>query len=130
MSDVAKSTAVRQEISLALAGEANGYSRGKKKLLRAADYFSVNTFNDRVMREKLSKETYQRLNAIIKKGEKLDQSLANEVAHAMKEWALERGVTHFTHWFQPMTGLTAEKHDAFLEIDRDGQPLSASAGTS
>ena len=127
MSDGVKSLPVRQEISLALAGEANGYTRGKQ-VRRAADYFGVNTFNDRVMREKLSKETYRQLNAIIKKGEKLDQSLANEVAHAMKEWALERGVTHFTHWFQPMTGLTAEKHDAFLEIDRDGQPIERFSG--
>ncbi|MBN2412786.1 glutamine synthetase III [candidate division KSB1 bacterium] len=85
-----------------------------------AGYFGENTFNDRVMREKLSKDVYYKLRDTIKKGEKLDLGIANMVAHAMKEWAISKGVTHFTHWFQPQTGLTAEKHDAFLELDEEG----------
>jgi len=82
--------------------------------------FGCNTFNDRVMREKLAKDIYVKLRNTIRTGAKLDMEIANSVAHAMKEWAIEKGVTHFTHWFQPQTGLTAEKHDAFLEIERDG----------
>ena len=69
------------------------------------------------MRERLPKDAYKKLRDTIKSGEKLDMSIANTVAHAMKEWAISKGVSHFTHWFQPQTGLTAEKHDAFLELD-------------
>jgi glutamine synthetase len=83
----------------------------------AADGFGSNTFNDKAMREKLPREDYIKLRSTIATGEKLDMSIANTVAHAMKEWAISKGVTHFTHWFQPQTGLTAEKHDAFLELD-------------
>lgn len=72
------------------------------------------TFNKKVMKEKLSKDIYAKLLATIERGEPLDQSIAGDVAHAMKEWAIENGATHFTHWFQPQRGGTAEKHDAFL----------------
>jgi glutamine synthetase len=82
--------------------------------------FGVNTFNDKVMREKLPKDVYDKLRDTIRKGTRLDQSIANTVAHAMKEWAISKGVSHFTHWFQPQTGLTAEKHDAFIEFDHSG----------
>lgn len=80
-------------------------------------FFESNVFNEKVMREMLPKDTYRKLRDTIRKGEKLDLSIANTVAHAMKEWALSKGVTHFTHWFQPQTGATAEKHDSFLEYD-------------
>ncbi|MDZ7725787.1 MAG: glutamine synthetase III [candidate division KSB1 bacterium] len=79
--------------------------------------FEENTFNDRVMRERLPKDVYRKLCDTIRKGFKLDMTIADSVAHAMKEWAISKGVSHFTHWFQPQTGLTAEKHDAFLELD-------------
>ncbi|KAA3614987.1 MAG: glutamine synthetase type III [Calditrichaeota bacterium] len=92
------------------------------------DYFGINTFNDTLMREKLPKETYKSLQNTIKNGAKLDKEVADTVAHAMKEWALENGITHFTHWFQPMTGLTAEKHDAFLDINGDGEPIQRFSG--
>ncbi len=92
------------------------------------DYFGKNTFNDLVMKDKLPKEVYKKLKNSIQKHDKLDQEIANTVAHAMKEWALENNVTHFTHWFQPMTGLTAEKHDSFLEIDKDGEPIQRFSG--
>jgi glutamine synthetase len=82
-------------------------------------FFESNVFNDKVMLEMLPKDTYRKLRDTIRKGEKLDLSIANTVAHAMKEWALSKGVTHFTHWFQPQTGATAEKHDSFLEYDEN-----------
>ncbi|HDQ46358.1 MAG TPA: glutamine synthetase type III [bacterium] len=90
--------------------------------------FGENTFNDRVMRERLPKDVYQKLQETIHTGAKLDMTIANSVAHAMKEWAIDKGATHFTHWFQPQTGLTAEKHDAFIETERDGVVLQRFRG--
>lgn len=98
----------------------NGHIPKKELKSSSSSYFGVNSFNDKVMREKLPKEIYLKLRDTIRKGSKLDMSIADSVAHAMKEWAIEKGVTHFTHWFQPLTGLTAEKHDAFLELDDGG----------
>ncbi|MBX3174235.1 MAG: glutamine synthetase III [Gemmatimonadaceae bacterium] len=80
-------------------------------------YFGVNTFGARQMRDKLPKDVYARLVESIKLGKKLDRDIAPVVAQVVKEWAVSRGVTHFCHWFQPQTGLTAEKHDAFLSFD-------------
>src|SRR6186713_3107998 len=82
-----------------------------------SDYFGINTFGVRQMRAKLPKDVYAKLLASIRHGKKLDSEIAPTVAQVIKEWAISRGVTHFTHWFQPMTGLTAEKHDAFLAFD-------------
>ena len=93
----------------------------------ASEYYGVNTFNEQTMRAKLPQDTFRKLMATIKKGEKLDMSIANTVAHAMKEWAMSKGVSHYTHWFQPQTGLTAEKHDAFLEFD-EGVPVERFRG--
>lgn len=90
--------------------------------------FGENTFNDQLMREKLPKDVYKKLKQTIKSGTKLDLSIANSVAHAMKEWAISKGVDHFTHWFQPQTGLTAEKHDSFFEIESDGQVIERFKG--
>ena len=81
------------------------------------DVFGVNTFNAETMRQKLPKSVYHSLLETVRRGERLEPSIANEVAHAVKEWALSKGATHFCHWFQPQTGLTAEKHDAFLTFD-------------
>jgi len=94
----------------------------------AARYYGVNSFSDQVMREKLPTEVYKKLRATIRKGEKLDMTIADAVAHAMKEWALAKGVTHFTHWFQPQTGSTAEKHAAFIEIEEDGSVIERFRG--
>lgn len=80
-------------------------------------YFGINTFGARQMRDKLPKDVYARLAESIKLGKKLDRDIAPVVAQVVKEWAVSRGVTHFCHWFQPQTGLTAEKHDAFLSFD-------------
>jgi glutamine synthetase len=85
--------------------------------------FGINTFNAQAMREKLSAPTYRALQETIREGRKLDRRIAGEVAHAVKEWALERGATHFCHWFLPQTGLTAEKHYSFLAFDTEGEPI-------
>jgi glutamine synthetase len=79
------------------------------------------TFNKKVMSQKLSKEVYAKLISTIESGEPLDQSIAGDVARAMKEWAIEHGATHFTHWFQPQRGGTAEKHDAFISYNKEGE---------
>ncbi|HEY6830839.1 MAG TPA: glutamine synthetase III [Gemmatimonadaceae bacterium] len=91
---------------------------------RTSEYFGENTFGVRQMRDKLPRDTYAKLLAAVRHGKKLDGDIAPRVAQAIKEWAIGKGATHFTHWFQPQTGLTAEKHDAFLSFD-DGQPMEA-----
>ena len=90
--------------------------------------FAKDVFNDSVMRERLPKKTYAALKETIDKGTELDPEVANVVAHAMKEWALERGATHYTHWFQPMTGITAEKHDAFIAPIGEGKVVMEFSG--
>lgn len=81
------------------------------------ELFGSMVFNDRVMRERLPKETYKALKRTMELGKHLDPDIAGVVANAMKDWAVEKGATHFTHWFQPMTGVTAEKHDSFISPD-------------
>ena len=93
-----------------------------------SSYFGSLTFDQKVMRKKLSKEVFQALQETIKSGKSLSEEIAGVVAHGMKEWAMENGATHYTHWFQPMTGSTAEKHDAFLAIDKDGSPIERFSG--
>ena len=92
------------------------------------DLFGSNVFNDKVMQERLPKETYKALKKTIDDGRRLDPDLAAVVAHAMKEWAVEKGVTHYTHWFQPMTGITAEKHDSFISPKDGGQMILTFSG--
>ena len=83
--------------------------------------FGTRVFNDRVMQERLSESTYKELNKTIKKGEYLNKDIAEEVANAMKDWAIENGATHFTHWFHPLSGATAEKHESFVSTAGGGQ---------
>ena len=85
-----------------------------------SDYFSCLVFDDRVMKANLSADVYQSLRKTIDQGAKLDASVANSVAAAMKDWAVANGATHYTHWFQPLTGITAEKHDSFISPAPDG----------
>ena len=85
-------------------------------------------FTDKDMQERLPKPTYKKLMQVIKEGAPLDIDIANEVAHAMKEWALEKGATHYTHWFQPLTGITSEKHDSFISPNGDGSVLMTFSG--
>ena len=93
------------------------YTVQKEKCLPVSAYYGEDTFNSKVMKEKLSTETYKKIMVAIEEERPLDLETANIVAHAMMEWAIGKGATHFAHWFQPMTGITAEKHDAF------GDPL-------
>lgn len=90
--------------------------------------FGTLLFTDADMQERLPKPTYKRLRDVIRHGKPLDIDIANEVAHAMKEWALEHGATHFTHWFQPLTGITSEKHDSFMTPQGNGTILMTFSG--
>jgi len=91
------------------------------------DYYADDVFNEKTMAEYLPKDVCRKLLSTINEGKPLDSEIAGDVAHAMKHWALERGATHYTHWFQPLTGSTAEKHDAFLELE-NGQPVLSFSG--
>ena len=94
-----------------------------------SEVFAVDVFNDAVMAERLPKKVYATLKKTIEDGEELDHEIANAVAHAMKEWALEKGATHYSHWFQPMTGITAEKHDSFISpASNSGQAILEFSG--
>lgn len=88
--------------------------REMSEFLNVAEIFGENVFNDTVMQERLPKKTYKKLKEVIEEGKELDLETADVVAHEMKEWAIEKGATHYTHWFQPLTGVTAEKHDSFI----------------
>lgn len=90
--------------------------------------FGSLVFNDTVMKARLPKETYKALRNTIQAGKHLDLEVANVVANAMKDWAIEKGATHYTHWFQPMTGVTAEKHDSFISPDKDGKIIMEFSG--
>lgn len=92
------------------------------------DQFGENVFSLKVMREYLSESAFKSLSATIRNGATIDPGIANEVAEAMKIWAMERGATHYTHWFQPLTGATAEKHDSFLVPDGEGGALAKFSG--
>ena len=95
---------------------------------RVSQEYGSLLFTDAVMQERLPKPTYKELRQVIDDGKPLDLDIANEVAHAMKEWALEKGATHFAHWFQPLTGITSEKHDSFLTPIDDGTILMSFSG--
>ena len=96
---------------------------------KVSELFGSNTFNEKVMSDKLPRSIYKELTRTIRQGEKLNPAIANEVAHAVKEWALDKGADHFCHWFQPHTGLTAEKHDAFLTFSDQGHPIDRFSGS-
>src|ERR671916_3152867 len=107
----------------------NGGSLGVVDLTQPANYpFGEDVFSNAVQRQRLPKDAYKRLQQVLEEGEALDASLADSVALAMKEWALENGATHFTHVFQPLTGLTAEKHDSFFAPAGDGVALAEFSG--
>jgi glutamine synthetase len=96
--------------------------------VRAADVFGSLVFSDKVQQERLAKPAYRALRATITRGEPLDVSTADAVASALKDWAVEHGATHYTHWFQPMTGITAEKHDSFLSPTAEGTAIAEFRG--
>ena len=96
--------------------------------INVPDIFASMVFNDDVMRERLPKDVYKSLRKTIDNGNDLDITVANAVANAMKDWAIEKGATHYTHWFQPMTGITAEKHDSFISPTADGRIIMEFSG--
>ena len=107
----------------------NGGSLGTVDLTQASNYpFGEDVFSNAVQRQRLPKDAYRRLQQVLEHGEALDAALADSVALAMKEWALEKGATHFTHVFQPLTGLTAEKHDSFFSPAGEGVALAEFSG--
>nr|WP_304035859.1 glutamine synthetase III [Ruminococcus bromii] len=97
-------------------------------MAKVPEIFGSMVFNDQKMQERLPKSTYKALKKTIQNGEPLDLSVANVVAAAMKDWAVEKGCTHYTHWFQPMTGITAEKHDSFIAPNGEGQVIMEFSG--
>lgn len=102
--------------------------KGEKFMQTVSDYFSSMVFDDRVMRSMLSADVYNSLRKTIDEGATLDLSVANAVATAMKDWAVQKGATHYTHWFQPLTGITAEKHDGFISPAPDGRVIMEFSG--
>ena len=103
--------------------------RKEIKVMKAvAEYFGENVFNENVMKARLPKETFKAVKNTIDNGKRLDPAAAAVVANAMKEWAIEKGATHYTHWFQPMTGITAEKHDSFISPSAGGSVIMEFSG--
>ena len=98
------------------------------KRKNVSKYFGCMVFDDRVMKARLSAKVYQSLRKTIDEGVKLDSSVADAVAEAMKEWAVSKGATHYTHWFQPLTGITAEKHDSFISPSPNGGVIMEFSG--
>src|SRR5438132_8637378 len=120
---------IRQQNVLAAQWTPNGGALGAPDLtLSDNQIFGANVFSPSVQRQRLPKEVFRRLQQTLARGEALDTSLADAVALAMKEWALERGATHYTHWFQPLTGMTAEKHDSFYGPTGEGTALAEFSG--
>ena len=93
-----------------------------------SDFFGCHVFSESVMKQKLPKEVFKDVYAAIHEGKRLDLAAANVVANSMKDWAVENGATHFTHWFQPMTGITAEKHDSFISPTAGGGVIMEFSG--
>ena len=95
---------------------------------KITDIFGTLVFDEEVMEERLAKDTFRELQKTIKEGKSLNIKIANAVANAMKDWAVEHGATHYTHWFQPMTGVTAEKHDSFIGTNKNGKVILEFSG--
>src|SRR5215203_5289823 len=107
----------------------NGGAMGQSDLTQAGAYgFGENVFSTAIQRQRLPKAAYKKLQETLDKGEPLEPGLADAVASALKEWAIERGATHFTHWFQPLTGATAEKHDSFVTPNVGGGAVAEFSG--
>ena len=95
---------------------------------KVSELFGINVFGDSVMKERLPEQVYNKLKSTIKEGKTIDATIADTVAAAMKDWAIEKGATHYTHWFQPLTGITAEKHDSFISPTEDGHIIMEFSG--
>src|SRR5438105_6159104 len=114
----------RQEAIKAIASAKHQLNRIDFKTIHVKDLFGVNVFNEEVQRQRLPKPVFKALQKTIKQSVLLDPTIADSVATAMKDWAMEKGATHYTHLFQPMTGLTAEKHDSFVQPTSDGAAIT------
>jgi len=121
-------SSVRQEAIRAIACAKHQLNRVDFKKTHMRDLFGVNVFNEEVQRARLPKPVFKALQKTIRRGEPLDPAVADAVAVAMKDWAMEKGATHFTHLFQPMTGITAEKHDSFLTPSETGRAIAEFSG--
>ena len=120
---------IRQKNVTAAQWSPNGEALGAVDLSQPTNNpFGANVFSPQVQRQRLSKANFRKLERMLETGESLDPSLADAVAAAMKDWALENGATHYTHWFQPLTGSTAEKHDSFFSPDGEGAALAEFSG--
>src|SRR5258705_2806569 len=119
---------VRQEAINAIGCAKHQLNRIDFKKTHVKDLFGINVFNEEIQRQRLPKPVFKALQKTIKQGAPLDPSHADAVASAMKDWALEKGATHYTHLFQPMTGITAEKHDSFLSPDGAGGAIAEFSG--
>ncbi len=97
---------------------------------KISDYFGINVFSEKAMKEYLSADTFKKFLGVLEQGGKIDNELADAVANGMRNWAMNKGVTHYTHWFQPLTGSTAEKHDAFYDIDSKGNAIEKFKGSA
>ena len=95
---------------------------------RVDEFFGINVFGDAVMKARLPENAYNELKTAVSQGKSIDRKIADIVANAMKDWAIEKGATHYTHWFQPMTGITAEKHDSFIAPDGNGHIIMEFSG--
>jgi glutamine synthetase len=121
-----RAAARQNAISAVTDWQSNGHALDKEQPV--SELFGVNVFSDEVMRERLPEHIYNALRQTKKKGAPLDPNVADAVAVAMRDWAVEKGATHYTHWFLPMTGLTAEKHDSFLTPTEDGKAIAEFSG--
>src|SRR5262245_16019227 len=122
------SSTLRREAVQAIAGGRHQLNRVNFKETNLKDLFGVNVFNETIQRQRLPKPVFKALQKTIKQGAPLDAAIADSVASAMRDWAMEKGATHFTHQFQPMTGLTAEKHDTFLNPAEGGSAIAEFSG--
>src|SRR3982751_5866943 len=119
---------VRQEAIKAIACAKHNLNQVDFKTTHVKDLFGVNVFNEEVQRQRLPKQVFKALQKTIRQGAPLDPTVADSIASAMRDWAIEKGATHYTHLFQPMTGITAEKHDSFLSPNGDGGAMAEFSG--
>src|SRR3954463_7938970 len=119
---------VRQEAIRSIACAKHNLNRVDFRKTHVKDLYGVNVFNEEVQRQRLPKPIFKALQKTIKLGVPLDPNAADAIASAMRDWAIEKGATHFTHLFQPMTGITAEKHDSFIAPNGDGGAIAEFSG--
>ena len=117
----------RKKALTSIAARERGYN-AEIKPYRVGDEYGIDAFGLKTLEDYVSKPIYKKLLDTIRQGVPLDPAVADDVAHAMKIWAMNRGATHYTHWFLPLTGSSAEKHDAFLEPDKDGGAITRFSG--